>query len=323
MRSRILHHSMLILLAGISLSLTACAPEQVPEESPVAVISAPVSEVRKPRFRSAKTVSSICTVDYWPEVPPGFAGGPGNAEPEMPPPIAEFMVVGADRPMVQTDINRVSPGYTLIETGSAQDSLLIDNNREVVATIKNAHVPGLTEILPNGNRLVASNRWQDRFLDAGGFLGCLEEYSAAGELLWQLNLSSDQYTTHHDYARMENGNILAIVWESVTTEEAISQGRDPENVSADGDFWVDGVIEIDPYNAEIVWEWSVRHHMIQEFDASKANYGVVAEHPERFDINKFRVALGSGKIEADWSHFNAIDYDEERDQILLSVQFSQ
>ena len=125
----------------------------------------------------------------------------------------------------------------------------------------------------------------------------------------------------HDFVVLPNGNILTITWESVTGDEAISQGRDPETVPADGDFWYDGVIEIDPYNAEIVWEWSVRHHMIQEFDSSKANYGAVADHPELWDINRFVPSFVTGDISADWAHFNAIDYNPELEQIILSSNF--
>src|SRR5207248_2769403 len=40
-----------------------------------------------------------------------------------------------------------------------------------------------------------------------------------------------------------------------------------------------------PHGGEIVWEWHAWDHLIQEFDPQKANYGVVADHPERVDIN--------------------------------------
>ena len=36
---------------------------------------------------------------------------------------------------------------------------------------------------------------------------------------------------------------------------------------------------------EIVWEWHVWDHLIQDDDANKANYGDVAAHPELVDIN--------------------------------------
>ncbi|MDP7289492.1 MAG: DUF1566 domain-containing protein, partial [Phycisphaerae bacterium] len=50
-------------------------------------------------------------------------------------------------------------------------------------------------------------------------------------------------------------------------------------------------------------------------DATKDNFGVVADHPELIDVN---YALGTGG--ADWTHINSIDYNAEFDQILLSVR---
>ena len=202
---------------------------------------------------------------------PGFKNFPGRPVVEMPPFFANMMSVGANRPMVETDSERVAPGYTLIEPFTEKNGFIINNDREVVAVLENRHTPMLTEILLNGHRIVESNRYSGRFADAGGFTGCLEEYDEHGTLLWQLNLSSDEYVAHHDFAILPNGNILTITWESASGDEAISQGRDPETVPKNDDFWYDGVIEIDPYNVEIVWEWSVRHHIIQEFDPTKDN----------------------------------------------------
>jgi len=301
------------------LAVAACTPEPEPvsQQNEIEPAAKPV----KPAFRSSKAVSSNCDVDFWPSGPPGFVEGPGKPVKNIPPPMAGMLAIGAGREMVATDVDRVSPGLILIETNASKSSMLINNDHDVVAIIENDHVPGLTEILPNGNRLVIGSRWSDVFEGSGGFLGCIEEYSSDGELLWRLGLSSDKYINHHDIARMKNGNILAIVWENETTAQAISQGRDPDFVAEDGQFWYDGVIEINPITAEIVWEWSTRHHLVQEFDESKENFGVVADNPGLLDINKFAPHPMTGKINADWSHFNAIDYNEELDQILLSSNF--
>lgn len=308
-----------VLLSILSLAFTACTPAV--EEAVTVTADAPPAEIRIPKFRSAKTISSICDVDHWPETFTGFKPPPGQKRDDMAPPVAGMLSIGADRPMVETDPSRVAPGYTLIETFTEKDSFLINNDHEIVATLANRHPPGLTEILPNGHRVVVSNRYSKRFADAGGYTGCLEEYDENGTLLWQLNLAADDYIAHHDFSILPNGNILSITWESVSADLVISQGRDPDTVPESGDFWFDGVIEIDPYNAEIVWEWSVRHHLIQEFDESKANYGVVADHPGRWDINKYVPSFVTGNVSADWAHFNAIDYNEELDQILLSSNF--
>ncbi len=57
---------------------------------------------------------------------------------------------------------------------------------------------------------------------------------------------------------------------------------------------------------------------MQEYDSSKANYGVVADHPELIDLNYSGTGARPGV--ADWNHINAIDYNAEFDQIMLSVR---
>ena len=47
------------------------------------------------------------------------------------------------------------------------------------------------------------------------------------------------------------------------------------------------------------------------------NYGVVTDHPELIDLN---YSTGGRPGNADWNHINSIDYNEELDQILLSVR---
>ena len=50
----------------------------------------------------------------------------------------------------------------------------------------------------------------------------------------------------------------------------------------------DHIIEVKPTgptSGDIVWEWHAWDHLIQDYDSSKANYGVVEDHPELIDIN--------------------------------------
>ena len=75
-----------------------------------------------------------------------------------------------------------------------------------------------------------------------------------------------------------------------------------------------------PESAEIVWEWSVFDHLIQDFDPEKPNYGVVADHPEWVDLN---YALAEAPCKFDgvvWMHANALDYNAKLDQIMITVR---
>jgi hypothetical protein len=77
---------------------------------------------------------------------------------------------------------------------------------------------------------------------------------------------------------------------------------------------MDYLIEVEPTgptSGEIVWEWHVWDHLIQDYNASKDNYGVVKDHPELLDINH---EGGYGDI----THINSVDYNETYDQLLIS-----
>jgi len=64
-----------------------------------------------------------------------------------------------------------------------------------------------------------------------------------------------------------------------------------------------------------VWD-----HLIQDYDPTRDNYGVVADHPELVDVNGW---VEAGKsIHPFWNHMNSIDYNPDEDQIVLSVRGS-
>jgi len=63
-----------------------------------------------------------------------------------------------------------------------------------------------------------------------------------------------------------------------------------------------------------VWEWHVWDHLVQDFDSTKDNYGVVADHPELMNVNWARDAG------PDWLHANAVAYNAELDQIVISFR---
>lgn len=307
------------VLASVIVTLSACSPGpgNVESAKPVAVEEA---RPQTAKYLSSKRVSTVCDAFDYTTPPPGFAEPPGVTLRDMPPPLAMRQAVGVEREPVETNWDKVSPGYVLIEPLMVSESTLINNEGEVVAKIESDYFIELTRFLDDGNRLVSTHVHTDTFAGAGGRRGCLEEYSADGDLLWRLGLATDDYIQHHDAVKLPNGNLLAVVWENVSTAEAIAMGRDPEFIAENGQFWYDGIIEVNPYTAEIVWEWSARHHLIQDFDPGKPNYGVVAEHPELLDINVTQPSQ-DGSTDDDWTHVNALDYNPDLDLIIFSSNF--
>ena len=170
-------------------------------------------------------------------------------------------------------------------------------------------------LLENGHLLRCCSPGFNPTFWGGGITGRVEEFDLNGTVVWDFEYSTNMYCLHHDIEVLPNGNILMGAWEYKNSDEAIAAGRDPKKLPM-GQLWPDHIIEVEPTKpsgGNIVWEWHVWDHLIQDFDPTKDNYGVVEDHPELFDINF------GGQISGDWNHLNSIDYNEEFDQILISL----
>mgnify|MGYP007000438460 len=56
-----------------------------------------------------------------------------------------------------------------------------------------------------------------------------------------------------------------------------------QNISSE--IWPTMIVELHPPEGNIVWEWHLWDHLIQDVDPSLSNFGNISEHPELFDIN--------------------------------------
>jgi hypothetical protein len=245
-------------------------------------------------------------------------------------------------------------GYTLVAPMNSTKTYLIDMDGRVVKTWESDCTPALSAyLLDNGHLLRPGSLGGKGKLHGPGAGGRVQEFTWDGELVWDFTYVSDKSQPHHDICRMPNGNVLMIVWDKKTNEEAIAAGRRPDTLR-DG-LLADAIIEVKPTGkttGEIVWEWHVWDHLIQDYDKTKANYGKVAAKPELIDINFGSGMLGNmmakkddlqklrdlgyvgggpppgkggggpggpGGPTADWTHFNSVAYNAELDQIVISV----
>ena len=206
-------------------------------------------------------------------------------------------------------------GYTLLEPGMTTTMYLVDIYGRIVNTWKSSFLPGqVAYLLENGQLLRTGNTLNLNFRSGGqGGIVMLQNWD--GTVTWRYRYSTDSYCSHHDVEMLPNGNLLLIAWEKKTAAEAIAAGRNPASLR--DELWPDKIVEVEPVGSNdgnIVWEWHAWDHLIQDYDGSKDNYGTVADHPELIDINYY-----SG-TQQDWLHTNAVEYNEEFDQILLSVR---
>ncbi len=210
----------------------------------------------------------------------------------------------------------VFDGYILMASLQSFTTYLIDTDESVVHTWTSSYRPGNSAYLLEDGTLLRTGSLVNgnRFIGTGGIGGIVEKLDWNGNVDWSYSLATDDSCLHHDVEFLPNGNILIIAWEYKSSDEAVAAGRNP-SLLADGELWPDKIIEVNPIDDTIVWEWHVWDHLVQNYDSTKANFETVADHPELIDLNYVNNPNGI----ADWNHVNSVDYNAELDQIILSV----
>ncbi len=246
-----------------------------------------------------------------------------------------------DRASVSAEPAGGAPGFLLYSPLLSTTTYLVDKQGRVVHTWESELAPGASVYLLENGHLLRCSREPLAMFRGGGQGGRIEEIAWDGTPVWNWVVASDERLQHHDIEPLPNGNVLAIVWERKTVEEAVRAGRDRRRLGRAG-LWPDGILEVrpePPQGGRIVWEWHAWDHLIQEHDPERENYGRVSEHPELIDINGGRDpepasnallerlrALGylaqrttAADRVADFMHTNSIAYHPGLDQIALSV----
>jgi hypothetical protein len=216
--------------------------------------------------------------------------------------------------LLLNDTAKAFRGYTLFTPLKWTKTYLIDNDGMLVRSWTSAYIPGQSVmLLRDGSLLRTAFVQTGNPFTRGGVGGRVERFDWNGNLAWSYEHYGSGYCTHHDIEAMPNGNVLMIAWEKKTLAEAAAAGRNLAGANYT-EVWSEKIIEMQPAGASggtIVWEWHIWDHLVQDFDPAKANYGVVSQHPELFDIN-------FGDKKDDWLHMNAIRYNPVRDEIIVS-----
>jgi hypothetical protein len=212
------------------------------------------------------------------------------------------------------DTSRSYKGYTLFAPITTMNTYLIDNDGQVVNTWQSRYPAGQGAMLLDDGSLLRTAAPPSQIMQGGGAGGMVELYDWSGTLQWSYTHITPTARAHHDVEVLPNGNILLLVWEQHTRDEAIALGRSASRLS-ENSLWSERVVEVrrtGPTTGEVVWSWSSWDHLIQDVDPAKPNYGVVADRPERIDIN-------AGGTRADWLHANSVRYNAKRDEVMISI----
>ena len=205
------------------------------------------------------------------------------------------------------------PGNTLITPLRSTQTFIIDIDTNTLLSWQGDNGAGHTVYLLPDLSVLRGQGDPNGAFGGGGSGGHLQRVDLDGNTVWEYFFSNESHQQHHDLEPMPNGNVLLIAWEIVTPEQAVEAGR---TATINGNMWPTLLVELEPVgsnDANIVWEWRIWDHIVQDSDPSKPNYGVIAEHPERIDVNL-------GNVQRSWDHGNYVDYDPVYDQVILSCR---
>ena len=163
-------------------------------------------------------------------------------------------------------------GYALYNLQTSNTAYLIDENGDIAHSWScNASCNYSVLLKENGN-IVRGGLYSSNQLQGAAVGGILQEIAPDGSVVWEYIHSTANYVSHHDISLMDNGNVLMIAWNVKSVAECTQAGVDGATIEQ----WPTSIIEVQQNGTggQIVWEWHIWDHFIQDFDASKDNYGV-------------------------------------------------
>ena len=113
------------------------------------------------------------------------------------------------------------------------------------------------ELLPNGY-VIGMFKADNPVFSFGGYGGVIQIIKQNDDIEWEYEYASADYLAHHDVEILPNGNVLFIVWEKIDVATAQAAG-----VNVTHDIYPEKLVEVNPANNQIVWEWRSCDHIIQ------------------------------------------------------------
>lgn len=208
-------------------------------------------------------------------------------------------------------------GFALYNSLQSSTSYLVDDNQTVRHTWNCAYACNYAVLLLDNGNVMRGGVIQNTPLSGAAKGGIVQELDPQANVVWEFQYSSSTYIQHHDICLMPNGNVLLTAWETKTNSELQALGYTGNSAK-----WPTHFIEVEQNGTggQIVWEWHIMDHLIQDVDNTKPDFGVVANNPQLMDINVPSSGFG-GPFSGDWFHVNGVDYNDSLDQIVFSSRF--
>lgn len=228
--------------------------------------------------------------------------------------IAPFSACNDDSDDIENSTSDETTGidnstYVLVIDQDGQGADIINHDGDKLFTWDfDAGIGNDASLLDDGSMLVCLKA-ENATIDFGGYGGVFQKINADQTTDWEVSYNTSTQTAHHDVEYLSNGNIIFPVWEQLLGSEADEMG-----FSGNQNIYPEAIIEMNPLTQEVVWEWHVTDHLVQDYDSTKLNYGIVQDNPNKIDIN-----YNSAQANGDIMHANGITVDEINNIIYLTV----
>lgn len=202
-------------------------------------------------------------------------------------------------------------GLTYYSTSSSTTGRLIDTASVVVKTWTFTGGTGYSTHMMPGGTLYRSVAKTGNIITGGGVTGRIQKVDYNNNILWDYSISSATEVLHHDHCPLPNGNVLVIVYDVKSSTDLSNAGCTNSTLTS---MQAEKILELKPVgtnSAEIVWQWNVWDHLVQNVNSVKNNYQTsIVNNPQLLNINYLP--------KKDWMHMNGIDYNPMLDQIVVS-----
>jgi hypothetical protein len=224
--------------------------------------------------------------------------------------------------LIQYDPAKAAGGYTLFSPFRGENTYLIDMHGEVVhywPYPEGWSIPN-SEAIEKHARLLEDGTLLRGVVDKagrGGMSGARYQIvDWDGEVIWEHGDERPEVIPHHDFRmiwnpELEERTLMYVATTEISHDEAIAAGVDPA-ARDDISSRPDGMVEVD-MDGNVIWEWNIKDHTVQDHDPSLDNYGVIADNPGKMDPN-----FGGG-VTGDWIHINSFDYNAVLDQVIINT----
>lgn len=211
----------------------------------------------------------------------------------------------------------VSAGYVLFTILGEPETHLIDNDGNIVNQWqRQSGAMMMPYLLPDGH-LLSTVRLNPDSASPVRSLSGLELYDWAGHLVWSYE-PPDNRLLHHDIAPMPSGNILVSAFERVTPAQQRELGITPNE--EENDLFYDVIMEVERETGDILWQWRVLDHLVQDEYPDAPTYGLPADFPHKLDPQY--TTMPHRPNMQDRTHINGLAYNAALDQVLVSLWYT-